>query len=66
LTSALDEVEWSASRPGRLTPDEGSCGTPWIGREKSNETEIFVLRKVKLRIKMETCKADEKIKETRK
>jgi len=27
LTSALDEVEWSASRPGRATSREESTGT---------------------------------------
>jgi hypothetical protein len=31
LTSALDEGEWSASRPGRFTPRESATGTHWIG-----------------------------------
>jgi hypothetical protein len=31
LISALDEVEWSASRPGRFTPRERATGTHWIG-----------------------------------
>jgi hypothetical protein len=31
LTSALDEGEWSASRPGRFTPRERALGTHWIG-----------------------------------
>jgi hypothetical protein len=31
LTSALDEGEWSASRPGRFTPGERFLGTHWIG-----------------------------------
>jgi len=31
LTSALDGAEWSASRPGRLTPREKAPGTHWIG-----------------------------------
>jgi hypothetical protein len=31
LTSVLDEGEWSASRPGRLTPGERSLATHWIG-----------------------------------
>jgi hypothetical protein len=31
LTSALDEGEWSASRPGRFTPEERALGTRWIG-----------------------------------
>jgi hypothetical protein len=31
LTSALDGVKWSASRPGRFTPRERSPGTHWIG-----------------------------------
>jgi hypothetical protein len=31
LTSALDGGEWSASRPGRLTPRERALGTHWIG-----------------------------------
>jgi hypothetical protein len=31
LTSALDGGEWSASRPGRLTPRERAPGTYWIG-----------------------------------
>jgi hypothetical protein len=31
LTSALDEGEWSASRPGRFTPRERAPGTHGIG-----------------------------------
>jgi hypothetical protein len=31
LTSALDGVEWSASRPGGFTPGEIGPGTYWIG-----------------------------------
>jgi hypothetical protein len=31
LTSALAGSEWSASRPGRLTPGERAHGTHWIG-----------------------------------
>jgi hypothetical protein len=31
LTSALDEGEWSASRPVRLITDERAPGTHWIG-----------------------------------
>jgi hypothetical protein len=31
LTSALEGGEWSASRPGRFTPREGTPGTHWIG-----------------------------------
>jgi hypothetical protein len=31
LTSALDGVEWSASRTGRFTPRERAPGTHWIG-----------------------------------
>jgi hypothetical protein len=31
LTSALDEGEWSTSRPGRFTPGERAPGTHWIG-----------------------------------
>jgi hypothetical protein len=31
LTSALDGVEWSVSRPGRFTPGESAPGTHWIG-----------------------------------
>jgi hypothetical protein len=31
LTSALDAGEWSASRPGRFTPKEGSPFTHYIG-----------------------------------
>jgi hypothetical protein len=31
LTSALDEGEWSTSRPGRFTPGERVPGTHWIG-----------------------------------
>jgi hypothetical protein len=31
LTSALDGVEWSASRPGRFTPKERTPATHWIG-----------------------------------
>jgi hypothetical protein len=30
LTSALDGGEWSASRPGRFTPEERALGTRWI------------------------------------
>jgi hypothetical protein len=32
LISALDGGEWSASRPGRLTPRERAPGNHWIGR----------------------------------
>jgi hypothetical protein len=31
LTSALAGGEWSASRPGRITPGERAPGTQWIG-----------------------------------
>jgi hypothetical protein len=31
LTSALDGGEWSASRPGRLSPGERAPGTHWAG-----------------------------------
>jgi hypothetical protein len=31
LTSALVGGDWSASRPGRLTPGEIAPGTHWIG-----------------------------------
>jgi hypothetical protein len=31
LTSALDEGEWSVSRPGRFTPRGRAPNTPWIG-----------------------------------
>jgi hypothetical protein len=31
LTSALVRGEWSASRPGRFTPEERAPGTHWIG-----------------------------------
>jgi hypothetical protein len=31
LTSALVGVEWSASRPDRITPGERAPGTHWMG-----------------------------------
>jgi hypothetical protein len=31
LTLALARGEWSASRPGRFTPEETAPGTHWIG-----------------------------------
>jgi hypothetical protein len=31
LTSTLAVGEWSASRPGRFTPEERAPGTHWIG-----------------------------------
>jgi len=31
LTSALDEVEWSDSHPGRFTPRERVSGGHWLG-----------------------------------
>jgi hypothetical protein len=31
LISALVGGEWSASRPGRFTPEERAPGTQWIG-----------------------------------
>jgi hypothetical protein len=31
LTSALGEVEWSDSRPGRFTRGERTSGAHWIG-----------------------------------
>jgi hypothetical protein len=32
LTSALVRGEWSASHPGRFTPEERAPGTHWIAR----------------------------------
>jgi hypothetical protein len=32
LTSALDEGEWSDSRPSRFKPSERAPGNHWIGR----------------------------------
>jgi hypothetical protein len=31
MTSAVDEVKWSASRPCRFTPEERSSVTLWLG-----------------------------------
>jgi len=31
LTPVLHGGEWSASRPGRFTPEERASGTHWIG-----------------------------------
>jgi hypothetical protein len=31
VTSTLDEGEWSAARPGRLTPRGRDPGTHWVG-----------------------------------
>jgi hypothetical protein len=31
LTSTLDVGEWSASQPGRLTPEKGVLGSYWMG-----------------------------------
>jgi hypothetical protein len=33
LTSALDGGEWSASRPGRFTPEERAPDTHWLGHQ---------------------------------
>jgi hypothetical protein len=41
LTSALDGVEWSASRPGRFTPRERATGTHWIGGCHETGTELY-------------------------
>jgi hypothetical protein len=43
LTSALDGGEWSASRPGRLTPGEIAVGTHWMGGWVSLTTGLDVM-----------------------
>jgi hypothetical protein len=33
MTSAPDEVEWLASRPGHFTPGKSAPGTQWMSPE---------------------------------
>jgi hypothetical protein len=43
LTSALFGGEWSASRPGRFSPEERSPGTHWIGDTQKQGYWVIVL-----------------------
>jgi hypothetical protein len=48
LASALDGGEWSASRPGRLTPRERAPGTHWIGDWVSPRAVLDMVMKRKI------------------
>jgi hypothetical protein len=48
FTSALDEGEWSASRPDRFTPRETALGTHWIGGWVSLRTVMDAVAKRKI------------------
>jgi hypothetical protein len=39
MTSALDGVEWSASRPGRALPPRTHCTGGWVGPRAGLGTE---------------------------
>jgi len=47
LTSALDEGEWSTSRPGRFTTRETAPGTRWIGDYVGREASLDAVGKKK-------------------
>jgi hypothetical protein len=44
LTSALDGLEWSASRPGRFTPSRKAAGTQWIGGWMGTEIRLDTVK----------------------
>jgi hypothetical protein len=48
LTSALDEVEWSALLPGRFTPGEKAPGTNCIGDWVGPRDDLDVMEKTKI------------------
>jgi hypothetical protein len=52
LTSSIDRGEWSASRPGCLTPGERVPGTHrvggWIGTKTNKLTVLSVYRPVQI------------------
>jgi hypothetical protein len=48
LTSALDEREWSASRPDHFTPGEIANGTHWIGDWVGPRVGLDVVEKRKI------------------
>jgi hypothetical protein len=48
LTSALDEGDWSASRPGRFTPMERAPVTHWIGGWVGPRTGLDTVSKRKI------------------
>jgi hypothetical protein len=48
LTSALDGIEWSASHPCSLTPEEGAPSTHWIGGWVGPRAGLDTLEKRKI------------------
>jgi hypothetical protein len=48
LTSTLDGVEWSDSRPGRFTSRERAPGTHWIGGWVGSRADLEVVVKRKI------------------
>jgi hypothetical protein len=48
MTSALDGVRQSASRPGRITPGEEGPGMHWIGEWVDPGANAEALEKIKI------------------
>jgi hypothetical protein len=48
LTSELDGGEWSASSPGRFTPEKIALGTNWIGGWVCPRANLDVVEKRKI------------------
>jgi hypothetical protein len=48
LISALDEGEWSASRPGLFTARERAPGTYWIGGWVGSRADLDAVEKRKI------------------
>jgi hypothetical protein len=48
LTSALDEGDWSASRPGRFTPRERAPVIHWIGDWVGSRAVPDAVMKIKI------------------
>jgi hypothetical protein len=46
LTPALAGDEWSASRPGRFTPWEGTSGIHWIGSWVGRGADMDTVEKI--------------------
>jgi hypothetical protein len=48
LTSALDGVEWAASRPSRFTFEEKAPVTDWMGGRVGSRAGLDTVKKINL------------------
>jgi hypothetical protein len=58
LISALDAGEWSASLPGRLTPEVRAADVYWIGgwvAVRAGLDEVTKGKKVKVKVNLPLC-----------